>query len=246
MNAVNLIPLDSRRSELPTLPGVPFLGLLGALAVALTGTIVYAHERGEVSSRQSELSQIQSVTAQWNAAASRYAPAITTVKQHEKRFVELGVLLGERADWSLLLSQLAGVMPAHAQLSSLAATASAPATSTTTSTSTATSTGSGITISGCAASQPAVANTMVALRRVSGVTAVNLASSALSSSGGSSGSASSGSCSLPVQFSLNLQFSPAVGAVQLLEGEGFLGAHGAQASTTAQVAADTKSTGAAQ
>jgi Tfp pilus assembly protein PilN len=245
MNAVNLIPLERRRGETPSLPGIPFIGLVAALVVALAGTFVYVGARNEVSTRRGELSHVQAGTAAWSAAAARYAPAIATLKQHTKGFVQLGALLGERSNWSLLLGQIAGVMPAHAELTSLSATASGSASSTTTSSTPATgtpATGSGITISGCAATQPVVADTMLALRRLSGVSDVSLSSSTRSQTG-SGGATGANACSLPVQFNLTLQFTPQSNLVQLLEGTP---ASTTTTSATAQPASTSDSTGTAQ
>jgi Tfp pilus assembly protein PilN len=249
MNAVNLIPLERRRGETPSLPGVPFLGLVAALVVALAGTFFYVGARNQVSTKQSELARVQAGTAEWSAAAAKYAPAIATLKGRSLRFAQLGGLLGQRASWSLLLGQLAGVMPAHAELASMSAAADASASSATSGSTAATP---GITISGCAVSQGVVADTMVALRRLSGVSAVSLSDSTLQGSGGSAASASSGagtpgSCKLPVAFSLTLQFTAPTDLVRLLEGPQAAGAGNPTTSTTAQAAASTSdSTGAAQ
>jgi Tfp pilus assembly protein PilN len=264
MNAVNLIPLERRRAQTPSRPGAPFLGLLGALVLALAGTASYVEVHDTVSTRQSELSHLRAGTAEWSAAAARYTPAIAELSQRAKGFVRLGVLLGERYDWSVLLGQLAGVMPARAQLASLAAatpiqapapastgtpaTSAGTATTTTTATTTptaapttgGTSAGSAITISGCAASQPVVADTMVALRRLSGVSSVSLSSSSLQ--GGATGGSSS--CALPVQFSLSLQFSSGVASLPLPDVA--RSATSGQAPTTAQLAASAAPTGAAR
>jgi hypothetical protein len=263
MNAVNLIPLERRRDEAPRLPGVPFLGLCGALAVALAGTVGYVEVHNTVSTRQSELSQLRTGTAEWSAAAARFTPAIAALRARVTGFARLDTLLGERYDWSELLGQIAGVMPAHAEIASLSAatpiqatTTSAssgtPATSTgTATTSSGTSTaspasttgtapaGSAITITGCAVSQPVVADTMVALRRLSDVSTVSLSSSALQ---GASGTAGSGTCKLPVQFSLSVQFAAAPVALPLPDAA----RGGNQTSTTAQLASSTQPAGAAR
>jgi Tfp pilus assembly protein PilN len=244
MNAVNLIPLERRRGETPSLPGVPFIGLVAALVLALAGTFVYVGAHNTVSTRQSELAGVQAGTAEWTEAASKYAPAIATLKQRTKRFVQLGTVLAQRAEWSVLLGQLAGVMPAHAQLTSMSAAANASA-STAASGTPATP---GITLSGCATSQAVVADTMIALRRLSGVSTVSLSDSTLQ--GGSAGSASSGaatpgSCKAAVMFSLTLQFTAPTDLVRMLEG-GQVGVSNSSTSTTASAASTSDSTGAAQ
>lgn len=242
MNAVNLIPLERRRGEAPSLPGIPFIGLVAALVIALGATFVYVGARNQVATRSSELSHVQAGTAAWSASAARYAPAIATLKQQAKGFVQLGALLGERANWSLLLGQIAGVMPARAQLTSLSATTSGSASASASSTtSTTPATGSGITVSGCAATQPVVADTMIALRRLSGVSAVSLSSSTRNQAGGSSGATSA--CTLPVQFNLTLQFTPPTDLARLLAGTQ---ASGTTTSTTARAVSASDSTGAAQ
>jgi Tfp pilus assembly protein PilN len=215
MNAVNLIPLESRRGEALSLPGAQFLGLIAALVIALAGTVLYVGERNQVATRRSELAHVQVATGEWTAAAARYAPAVSALKQHAERFVQLGALLGERANWALLFSQLAGVMPAQSQLTSLSASGASSSAATS---ATGGSGGPGITISGCAATQPVVADTMIALRRLSGVSQVSLASSSLRAPGSGSGSGGAGTCTLPVQFNLALQFTPPTDLVRLLEG----------------------------
>jgi Tfp pilus assembly protein PilN len=273
MNAVNLIPLERRRAEAARLPGLPFLGLLGALVLALAGTVSYVEAHHAVTARRSELTRLRVGTAAWSAAAARYAPAFSALSQRAVGFSRLAVLLDQRYGWQVLLGQLAGVMPAHAQLTSLVAatpiqapatptsggtptapsgtatpatssstpaTAGAPSTASSTPGTTAPA-GSSITIAGCAASQPVVADTMLALRRLSGVSSVSLSSSTLQSAAGTAGTGS-GRCRLPVQFSLSLQFSAS--PAPLLLPAAARGADLAQASTTAQLAASTSPAGA--
>jgi Tfp pilus assembly protein PilN len=239
MNAVNLIPLERRRSETPTLPGVPFLGLVVVLLVALGATFVYVGASERVSTRQGELTHINAATAAWTADAARYAPAVSGLKHYAKGFAQLSTLLGQRADWSLLLGQLAGVMPAQAQLTALTASAGQASSGGASASTGAPASASGITLSGCAASQPVVANTMVALRRLSGVSAVSLSTASRQSAG--SGGGASG-CSFPIQFSLSLQFSPAVGLVQILDTAGAGGTASSATAQTSSTPAQTTST----
>lgn len=242
MNAVNLIPVESRRIDAPGLPGAPFLGLLAALVVALAGTVVYVNARNNVSARRSELAQVNAGTAEWSAVAGRYTTAVDAVKHRAEGFEQLGALLGEQADWSLLLSQLAGVMPAHAYVTTMNATTGLSTGAGASGTSTA---GPGITMAGCAASQPIVADTMIALRRMTGVAHVSLSSAGLSGGGGSD-SAGGGNCPLPtpVYYNILLEFSPSASAIQLLKAVG-LGRY-LQTSAPAQSTPSTTSTGTAQ
>jgi Tfp pilus assembly protein PilN len=239
MNAVNLIPLERRRSEAPTLPGVPFLGLVVVLLVALGGTFVYVGARERVSTRQGELAHINAATAEWSADAARYAPAVNGLKHYANGFAQLGTLLGQRADWSLLLGQLAGVMPAQAQLTSLTASAGQASSGGASASTGAAPSSSGITLSGCAASQPVVANTMDALRRISGVSAVSLSSASRQSTG--SGGGPSG-CALAIQFSLSLEFTPSVGLVHILDTAGAGGTASSATAQTSSTPAQTSST----
>jgi Tfp pilus assembly protein PilN len=192
MNAVNLIPAEHRRSAVSA-PGYPFLGLLGGLLVVLLATVVYIGARNDVSTKRSELAQVQAGVTQWSAAAERYAPYVSAAAHHQKTLTQVNGLLEERYDWSQLLGQIAGVMPAHAALSSVTAVTGAAAAG-----------GSSIQVAACAVSQSVVADTMVALRRISGVSEVSLSTSARGGAG-----SGSGQCSLPIQFQVSVAFGAA-------------------------------------
>jgi Tfp pilus assembly protein PilN len=262
MNAVNLIPLERRRADTPSLPGAPFLGLVGVLVVALAATFLYVSADNRVSTRQAELSRIHAGTNAWSAAAARYAPAVAGLKHDASRFTQVDGLLSQRANWSLLLTQLAGAMPAQAQLDSLSASGPTAGGTTTASTASSASTtggaataSSGINITGCAASEPVVADTMIALRRLSGVSAVNLLSSVATSSNGTGSSVSGGGACSGDDFTLSLQFTPVVGLAQVLGTKATAAASTASASstpstsssaTTSQTTSTSTPTGAAQ
>lgn len=253
MNAVNLIPVERRQAGLRGvhgLPGAPFLGLVGGLLLVLAGTVAYQDASNGVSTRQGELSHVQAAATAWSAAASRYAPAVTELAARDKQFSQLGGLLGQRYDWSALLGQLAGVMPADSQLSSLSATDASAVPSASAGTAvapTSASTGSGITLAGCATSQSVVADTMVALRRLSGVSEVTLSSSTNQPvSSGSGDSSSAGSCGLPIDFNLSLEFAPAATAVGLRGVTSTPSGSGGTESTTTTTASASDSVGGAQ
>ena len=214
MNAVNLIPADRRKRSV-SVPVSPLtLGVIGGLVVVLVAAVLYAFAVNNVRSRQSELSRVTANAASWQAAANSYASYVTAAQQQKQQLTDIRQLVTGRFPWSVLLSQIGGVMPNDAALSSLQATAPAAAAASAATAATSASTATTptapatqpIQITGCAASESAVAATMVALGRVQGVSSVALASTTRSATASSSASSSSasGGCPFPVTFSLSL------------------------------------------
>lgn len=204
MNAVNLIPRDGRARRDGRGVSPPTLGLIGGLVVVLIAAVLYVTTANTVATRKSALAQVSAGVAGWTAAANSYSSFVTAAKQRTQELADVRQLANSRFPWSGLLGQIGGLMPRQAALSTLtASTASAGASSTAPG---ATSV-PGVQLTGCAASQSVVAQTMVQLRLVKGVTGVTLSSSTDSNTGagGSSSSGqSSGDCPFPVQFQLSL------------------------------------------
>ena len=230
MNAVNLIPSDRRKRSTNVSASPATLGLIAGLLVALAAAVLYVFAVNDVRSRQGELTRVTANAASWQAAASSYSAYVTAAQQRTQQIADIRQLAAGRFPWSVLLSQIGGVMPADAALSSLQATSpSADATAATaaaTGTPAATATGtpaagagtsaasttqSAVSVAGCAASESAVAATMEALRRVNGIASVSLASAtnnATPSGGSSSPSSSPGQsgtgCPFPIVFQMTL------------------------------------------
>jgi hypothetical protein len=248
MNAVNLIPADSRRRRMAPSTSWPTLALIGALLVVLAGVVVYVTAANKVKSRQAELAQVTASADSWKRAASTYQSFTQTAQQRNQELADIRQLVVGRYPWEQLLSQVAGLLPRTAGLTSLQATTSTPGSPAGSAASSSTSSGTGsatsgtgsaapsagtgsatsgtgsaapsagaaasplpaVQLSGCAASQSTVAQTMVQLRRIEGVTAVTLASAseaAGSSAAGATGSTGSGGCPFPVQFQMSLTFA---------------------------------------
>lgn len=207
MNAVNLIPADRRKRSVSVSLSPLTLGVIGGLVVVLIAAVLYVFAVNDVRARKSELASVTANAASWQAAANSYASYVTAAQQQKQQLTDIRQLVTGRFPWSLLLSQIGGVMPADAALNSLQAT-SPSAAAAAAATSAAAPTAQPIQISGCAASQSAVAATMVALGRVHGVSSVALSSTSNSGAGSSSASSGSGSsgsgCPFPVSFSLSL------------------------------------------
>ncbi len=213
MRAVNLIPSEQRgggaigaRSE-----GAAFavLGLLAGIAVL---TLMYGLAHHSLSSRRSEAASLTAHVAEVQAQASQLAPYTSFVTLREQRLQAISTLIGSRFDWSTAMGELSRVLPSDVSLSSLQGTigtttgstpsskgspsspSSSPSAATATvAVSSATPPGAvpTFTLAGCATSQVVVAQTLVRLRLVSGVSNVTLQSS--TKTGGSGAGASSGS-----------------------------------------------------
>ena len=210
MNAVNLIPADRRKRSVSVSLSPLTLGVIGGLVVVLIAAVLYVFAVNDVRARKSELARVTANAASWQAAANSYASYVTAAQQQKQQLTDIRQLVTGRFPWSLLLSQIGGVMPANAALSSLQATSPSSATAAagaaaTGATGAPTPTTQPITIAGCAASESAVAATMVALGRVQGVSSVQLASTNSSATSSKTASSStSGGCPFPVTFSLSL------------------------------------------
>jgi Tfp pilus assembly protein PilN len=208
MNAVNLIPADRRKRSVGVSVSPLTLGVIGGLVVVLIAAVLYAFAVNDVRSRKSELSRVTANAASWQAAANSYASYVTAAQQQKQQLTDIRQLVTGRFPWSLLLRQIGGVMPNDAALSSLQATSPSAAAAPSAATGATTPTTQPIQISGCAASESAVAATMVALGRVQGVSSVALSSTNGSPTGSHAASSSSGSsgseCPFAVNFSLSL------------------------------------------
>jgi hypothetical protein len=227
MNAVNLIPGDSRTRGEGLNVSPPTLALMGGLVVALIAAVLYVSAANTVATRKSQLAQITAGVAGWTAAANSYASFVHLAQQRTLQLADVRQLATSRFPWSNLLGQIGGVMPRAAALESLQASSTPSASGASV---------PSVQLSGCAASQSLVAQTMVQLRSITGVTAVTLSSSTDSrtASGGSassSGSQSSGGCPFPVAFQLSLTFAPSATAATASSGSAATTA--APATTTA-------------
>jgi Tfp pilus assembly protein PilN len=282
MNAVNLIPAGSRKRRAPLTTSRPTLALIAGLVGVLIATVLYVTASNNVKTRQGELTHVTATAASWRAVAGSYQRFVQAAQQRTQELADVRQLAADRYPWEQLLSQVAGLLPATAALTSLQATTAPAAGSSATpgssasttpgssasttpgssaSTSAATSSAAlplpAVQLSGCAASQDSVAQTMVQLHRVHGVAAVTLSSATESgSSGAASSGASSGTgggCPFPVQFQVSLTFAaPAAAGTassgSVAPGTGSTGAPSTPATTgsgaTPTAAVATNSTGA--
>jgi hypothetical protein len=254
MNAVNLIPPDHRGRSAGVSASPVTLGVIGGLVVVLAAALLYVFSVNDVRSRKSELVRVTANAASWQAAANSYSSYVTAAEQRKQQTADVRGLVSGRFPWSLLLSQIGGVMPKDAALSNLSAQSpSADSTAASAAAGTASSTTptnvSTVQLSGCAASQSSVAATMVALRRVNGVGSVSLASTSDSGTSGGGSSSSSGpnggGCPFPVTFQMSLSLEAGASGAAT-PSSATPGSTGTTPAATPAASTATTSTGAAQ
>jgi Tfp pilus assembly protein PilN len=236
MRAVNLIPSEQRSGGTV---GARSGGAAFAVPVLLAGlavlTFLYGSADHQTSSRRAEAATLTQRAQQLQTQAAQLASYTSFVSMREQRLQTISQLVGSRFDWSAAMGELSRVLPLNVSLSSIQSTigsstgssrASAAATSSSASAAApvASSTPPGtvptFTLAGCAANQATVAQTLVRLRLVSGVSDVSLLSSSESSNGG--GGSSGGSCGAgDATFSLQVTFealpTPPTSSIQALE-----------------------------
>jgi Tfp pilus assembly protein PilN len=222
MRAVNLIPSDQRSGGTvgARSGGAVFL-VLGLLVGLVVLAALYGSSHHQLQSRRAEVATLDAHAQQVQAQAAALAPYASFMAVREQRLHSIAQLIGGRFDWSNVMSELSRVLPDNVSLSTLtgtvgAASASAktpaPASSAAASSSVDSATPPGatpsFTLGGCAASQAVVAQMLVRLRLISGVSTVALQSSTKQGSGSSSAD-SSGPCpgNAPV-FSVAVTFQP--------------------------------------
>jgi Tfp pilus assembly protein PilN len=222
VRAVNLIPLDQRSGSGPAAgrSGGGAYAVLVLLAGLALLAFLYGTARRQISSARAQVASLTAQTQQAQAKTSQLAPYTSFLTMREQRVQAVSALAESRFDWAHAVHELGRVLPGYVSISSLSGSvssgsstgaASTPARSGTAATTTVTSAtppGSVPTfiLSGCATSQTAVAQTLVRLRLIDGVSEVTLQSSTKPGSAGSGGSA--GCPGKDPAFSVQITFDP--------------------------------------
>jgi Tfp pilus assembly protein PilN len=209
MRAVNLIPGDQRtgvelgagRSQ-----GGAYavLALIGGLAVM---AVLYGKADHAISTRQGQVTSLTAQAQRVEAQATQLAPYTSFLAMREQRTQAVETLLDSRFDWAHVFHEFGRVLPAGTSISSLTGTVGTVGATTPSSSSSKLSSSSAVasstppgsvptfTLTGCAASQPVVAEMLERLRLIDGVSEVVLQSSTSSTSGSATATTSgSGNC----------------------------------------------------
>jgi len=213
MRPVNLIPTEERAGGRKPLRSGPLayivVGALAAAVIALTALLV---TESKIDDRKAEVTQLESEQATITAKAQALSAYTQFANVREQRLATVTSLADSRFDWSRVLHELALVMPADVQLTSLTGSA-APGVSTAGGGGVgmrAQIAGPALEMVGCASGQPYVAGFIEALKGIDGVTRVGVQGSSVSG-GGSGNATTAGTCGAKgaAQFQLVVAFDAA-------------------------------------
>lgn len=173
MRAVNLIPAEQRKGAggAAGRAGGAVYVLVGGLVALVMLSVVYAVAATQVSDRQSKLGRVSTQADVTQAQATSLQPYVTFASIRQSREQAVATITASRFDWAASMDQIARSLPHDVTLSAVtgaqpAASAAAPLAG-----------GPSITLTGCAVTHSEVANVLVDLHRIIGVTGVSLATS---------------------------------------------------------------------
>jgi Tfp pilus assembly protein PilN len=186
VKAVNLIPADTPRTRVPSAGSGP-IGAYVVLAVLAVGVVMagaWSLANKQLSQKHSDLARVEREAQAAGAKTGTLKPYTQFAALRAARVQTIGGLLEGRFDWAHSLREIARVVPADVDLTSLVATVSP----------TAKVEGGGaaplraalpvpaVDLIGCARTQAHVATLLARLRSIDGVQRVTLASSEKSDS----------------------------------------------------------------
>jgi len=214
MKAVNLIPVDERRSG-GAGAGIGSYILIAVLALVVVAGAAFAFVNRDIKDKRKELAGVQQriQAAQNEAEALKAYTAFTAVRQQRSETVRS--LATSRFDWAHALHEVARTMPKDAWLTSMRASVT-PATTVEGGVADplrATVQSPAIELVGCTTSQDKVAGVISSLRRADGVQRISLSSTerldpsnAAGAGNGTGGDCRNGDARFP-KFSMTLFFN---------------------------------------
>jgi Tfp pilus assembly protein PilN len=225
MRAVNLIPADQRSggSVGAGRSGGAAYAVLALVAGLAVMALLYGLAHHQITSRKTQAATLTAHAQAAQAAAARLAPYTSFIALRQERTQAVETLVNSRFDWAHVFHEFGRVFPADASISSLTGTigsapgtaggspagASSSSSSAAGSTTVASATPPGsvptFTVSGCATTQTAVAQTLTRLRLMDGVSNVTLQSSTKTAAGGGAGGGCPGG---DPAFAIQVTFQP--------------------------------------
>jgi Tfp pilus assembly protein PilN len=178
---VNLIPPEDRRGDrAPTRTGPLAYVLVGGLAVVLAGVTAVVLTSNQISDREAEVASLEARETAARERAEALAPYAEFAALKEARVQTVDTLARSRFDWERVLRELALVIPADIQLTTVTGTVS-PDVQVSDAGGNAlrdSAAGPALEIAGCAPGHEAVAALAASLEDIDGVTRVGVNGSA--------------------------------------------------------------------
>jgi Tfp pilus assembly protein PilN len=206
MRAVNLIPDEQRGGSAigAGRSGGGAYAVLGLLAGFAVLALLYGMAAHKVTTNRAKAASLETKVQQIQASAAKLAPYTSFDALREQRLHAVSELVGARFDWAHAFHELGRVLPFTVSLNSLTGTVGSTGTGGAASSGSAGASGGAVTsstppgsvptftLTGCALTQTAVADTLGRLRLIDGVGSVTLQSSTKTVNSGGSGA--SGGC----------------------------------------------------
>jgi Tfp pilus assembly protein PilN len=175
MNAVNLIPLESRGAGSNGRAGVGAYAVLGGLAALVAASTLWTVTGKQISEREATLAQVTAQAQAAEASAGDATPFQQFSQIAQQRSETVKSLATTRFDWSHAMREISRVLPADVWMTTM--TGSAGATDDAPTPASSAAPAPTFELVGCTRSQTQVANLMARLRAVDGVRKVSLRSS---------------------------------------------------------------------
>ncbi|HEY2714884.1 MAG TPA: PilN domain-containing protein [Solirubrobacterales bacterium] len=210
MRPVNLIPAEDRPGQRRPMRGGPLAYIVvGALAFALLGVTMLVTTSNTISDREAEATGLESEIASAKAEVQALSAYTQFHQVREQRTATIESLANSRFDWERVMRELALILPVNVSLTSLSASAAGGGAEAGGEAGVSAS-APGLSLSGCATSQAAVAGFILALKEIDGVTRVGMQSSSVGGGAGGASSASATSAGCPGEAKSVLQFQMTV------------------------------------
>lgn len=189
MRPVNLIPPEARRGQrAPLRAGLSSYALVAALVMAVAAVTAVVLTGNSISEKEAELAALEAEKETAQAEATALAPYAEFAALRDQRQLTIDALAESRFDWERVLRELALVLPGDVWLTRVSGSASEDANVEGADDALrAGSSGPALSLTGCGASQEAVAGFAAALEDIDGVTRVGVAKSERPSAEGGAG-----------------------------------------------------------
>jgi Tfp pilus assembly protein PilN len=179
---VNLLPARYRPARASgERPGIGYAAI-GALAVLLLMVVLYVLTNNQINDANEKASKAEAEKAAAQARAGQLTAYGDFSQLRATREAAVGQVAEVRFDWERLMREMALVMPKEVYLTAFTGSTTGDGGG-----ETGGATGPTATMSGCAPDHPAVADTIVRLRKMHNVVSVDLTTSAKGATGGATG-----------------------------------------------------------